>query len=224
LRFFPATTTLVFVAFIVTCPFVSSQLTPAKFAIQSLWITPYGYTPGSLSVTTLFTDEQYWFGGTIQKSGQESADVVYTWGFDGLHAGDKSSQVQSGEVLVFSSPSLLAKMPTPTFDGLIILLWPGGTHNFTLTLQWRSASGYSGSISRVMGFNVKQNPTETQTSTATPTTIHTGIGPGVPSATSSIPSNPPVDYAPALTLIAGIAIGAFAILAITRRPKSKRRA
>ena len=199
------------------------SLTPARFEIVELWITPYGYDAGSVRVTKIFTDQQYWFGATIRKYGEESASVVYSWNLDDLpgHAED-SGQVQSGEILEFPI-AILLDGHAPILGGAAVLLWPGITHKFRFTIDWESASGGTGKVSNSMDFTVENPPVTKTTTSPTAEATFTGVStafPGWTTAQTIVNVSSPTPTEMILT-VAVLVLGALVVILLIRRGGQK---
>jgi len=198
------------------------SLTPARFEIAGLWITPYGYDPGSVKVTKIFTDQQYWFGATIRKYGEESAKATYRWTFDNLGSVEDHESVQSGEVLEYPIAAQFGGAAV-TIGYQIVFFWPGAPHTFGFTIEWESASGGAGTVSSSMSFEVEKPPV-TETTTAEQATF-TGVSTAFPGTAITggltLPPSPETSYGSLLVLLL---IGLFlaGVLVVINRQKSRR--
>jgi len=194
----------------------AQSLTPARFEIVELWITPYGYDPRSVKVTKTFTDQQYWFGATIRKYGEESAEAVYRWTLDTLPAGENHDSVQSGEVLEYTRALQVGPLPTAGY----ILLWPNAPHRFSLTIEWRSASGSTGTVSNTMDFAVEQLPTKTTANEVTFSGVSTAFTGWTNAETIANVSAPtPTEM---ILAVAVLVLGALVVILLIRRGGEKR--
>jgi hypothetical protein len=170
-----------------------------------------------VKVTKTFTDQQYWFGVTIRKYGEESAEAVYRWTLDTLRAGEDQDNVQSGEVLEYARALQLGPLPTAGY----ILLWPGAPHKFSFTIEWRSASGSTGTVSSTMDFMVERLPATTTANEVTFSGVSTAF-PGWTTAEAianeSAPSSTEV-----ILIVAVLVLATLVVILLIRGGSKKRK-